>query len=352
MYIIYNQVKTFISKYYPVLVIQVIRYKRQILILAFLFVIAVLIFYYRDSIMEVVIKLVQLLFKLLAKLKNEQASPNSTKNENSKNSNTVYEETEDKTTIFYCYGPKKPRDYKEDTFIVKNNWKDCLYYLFRRRRYPCMKVEWYNPTPYISKKKDYNLSRKPMSWVQCNFINRALGNPTATSGHSVNSGKFQTMEQKVRHIIWARNNKYKYKELFDNLSATEIKELDRVTKLNEEAGRQIYADFKSRYAKIEKEAVDFGNQVNAEYLKKHCKSGKVSSKIASEGLQRGMAAGAKYLVEHFKDSEENNEDHTAFILKNSRLADKLNNRRQKDYINGIGNIFGFKIGNIFGFKEK
>jgi hypothetical protein len=89
--------KTLISKTYAILQIKIIKYKKEILILTFLFAIVIVIFCYRDLITEVVIKLLQVFSKLLDKLKNEQPStgPNTTKTENSKNNNNVYKETEE-----------------------------------------------------------------------------------------------------------------------------------------------------------------------------------------------------------------------------------------------------------------
>ena len=343
IYLIYNQVKMLISKYWPVLRIKVIKYKKQILILAFLFVIALLIFYYRHSIMEVAVKLVQLVFKLLNYLKNEQASPNSTKNENSKNSNTVYEQTADKTTVFYCYGPEKPRDYDQDIFIVKNNWKDRLHSLFRRRRYPCIKSEWYNPTPYISKKKDYNLYRKPLSWVTSNAINRAVGDPR--TGMNSKYGRVQPLEQRIRPIIWACNNRNKCTPFLDHLSPEQIKELNRVTILKNEAGAKIMADFNSRYAALQTKAVKHGEGIAAQYINANRKSHshKISDELFEQGLARGQEATNAYICELFKNSENNTEAGDCFGMSNSSRFKKLNKERNDNYINEIYIILGYII---------
>jgi hypothetical protein len=355
---LYHKFKTLISKTYAILQIKIIKYKREILILAFLFAIVILIFYYRDLITEVVIKLLQVFSKLLDKLKNEQTStgPNTTKTENSKNNNNVYKETQDQPTEFYCYRPEKPRDYDEDMFIIKDNWKDRLYYFFRRRRYPCIKVAGYNATTDIFKKKnsygkvaDYNTTTdifkkknsygKPLSWVASKACSRAVGKSTAMTWKF---GKYRNIRSKIGPIIWACNNKKKCTPFLDHLSSEESEELNRVTILKNEAGYKIMEDFNSRYAELQNKAIKFGEGVAEKYITANAKSHRTAEKLFDEGLRRGQEAANAYIIEQFKNSENNTTNTSTFNMNTSTRVRELNAERNANYINEIYIILGYK----------
>lgn len=113
-------------------------------------------------------------------------------------------------------------------------------------------------------------------------------------------------------------------------------------KLKTEAGDKIMKDFNSRYAELQNKAIKFGEGVAKKYITANAKSHRTAEKLFDEGLRRGQEAANAYIIEQFRNSENNTTNTSNFNMNSSTRVRELNEERNANYINEIYIILGYK----------
>jgi hypothetical protein len=155
-------------------------------------------------------------------------------------------------------------------------------------------------------------------------------------------GKYRNIRSRIGPIIWACNNKKICTPFLDHLSSEESEELNRVTTLKTEAGDKIMEDFNSRYAELQNKAIKFWEGVAEKYITANAKSHRTAEKLFDEGLRRGQEAANAYIIEQFRNSENNTTNTSKFNMNTSTRVRELNEERNANYINEIYIILGYK----------
>jgi hypothetical protein len=105
---------------------------------------------------------------------------------------------------------------------------------------------------------------------------------------------------------------------------------------------KILEDFNSRYAELQNKAIKFGEGVAKKYITANAKSHRTAEKLFDEGLRRGQEAANAYIIEQFRNSENNTTNTSNFNMNTSTRVRELNEERNANYINEIYIILGYK----------